>query len=74
MIRLVCCSYFFSLMFYMKLNSPQLFYNGTSGCLESLDKITNMIETIERTCADLIGYKRTALYSFALMVWNIRFG
>ena len=61
MIRLVFCSYFFSLMFYMKLNSPQLFYNGTSGCLESLDKITNMIETIERTCADLIGIQKDSI-------------
>ena len=61
MIRLVCCSSFFSLMFYMKLNSPQVFYNGTSGCLESLDKITNMIETIERTCADFIGIQKDSV-------------
>ena len=61
MIRLVCCSCYFDLMFYMKNHSPQVFYNGTSGCLESIDKITNMREKTERTCADFIGIQKDSV-------------
>ena len=61
MIRLVCCSCYFNLMFYMKNHSPQVFYNGTSGCLESIDKITNMREKTERTCADFIGIQKDSV-------------
>ena len=61
MIRLVYCSCYFDLMFYMKINQPQVFYNGTSGCLESIDKVTNMTEKIERTCADFIGIQKDSV-------------
>ena len=61
-------------MFFIKINSPQVFYNGTSGCLESIDKIADMREKIERACADFIRIQKDMLYSFALIVWNIRLG
>ena len=61
MIRLVCFSCYFDLMFYMKNNSPQVFYNGPSGYLQSIDKITNMRTKIERTCADLIGIRKDSV-------------
>ena len=61
MIRLVYCSCYFDLMFYMKINQPQVFYNGTSGCLESIDKVTNMREKIERTCADFTGMQKDSV-------------
>ena len=48
-------------MFYMKINSPQVFYNGTSGCLELIDKIKDMREKIERTCADFIGIQKDSV-------------
>ena len=48
-------------MFYMKFNLPQVFYNGTFGCLESIDKMTNMREKIERTCADFIGIQKDSI-------------
>ena len=61
MISLVWCSCYFDLMFYMKINSPQVFYNGTSGCLELIDKIKDMREKIERTCADFIGIQKDSV-------------
>ena len=61
MIRFVCCTCYFDLMFHMKNNSPQVFYNGTSGCLVSIDKITNMKEKIERTCADFIWIQKDSI-------------
>ena len=48
-------------MFYIKINSPQVFYNGTSGCLESIDKITDMREKIERACADFIRIQKDSV-------------
>ena len=61
MIRLVYCSCYFDLTFYMKINSPQVFYNGTSACLELIDKIADMIEKIERTCADFLGIQKDSV-------------
>ena len=61
-------------MFYMKINSPQVFYNGTSGCLESIDKITDMREKLERTCPDFIGIQKGSVVfvCFAYVEYQIR--
>ena len=58
MIRLVWYRCYFDLIFYMKNNSPQPFYNGISGCLESINKVIDVREKTEMACADFTGIQK----------------
>ena len=55
MIRLVCCSYYFNLIFFnMKINLPQVFYNGSSGCS---DFIGIQKDSVTFVCFDCVKYQ-----------------